>query len=151
RSQIALVHGGGRVTVVDNTLWVDGEPAPCAAARVTLIRDRAIAVPGFVPQAARATDPTVYPIRQRAAAHGRAWFMDAMEVRLSSDTAWYRLKETVVEGAGPLARTLGPADWAHGVFRPVHDVVADPNPNLMVHLIRAPRGEWIGVQAWTDW
>jgi Thioesterase-like superfamily len=151
RSQVIAVRDGGRVAVVDNTLWVDGEPDPCATVRITLIRDRAIEVPGFVPKGVCAIDPSAYPVRHRAAAHGRPWFLDAMETRLGDDVAWYRLKERVVEGAGPLSRTLGPADWAHGIFRPVQDVVADPNPNLTVHLVRPPRGDWIGVRSRTHW
>ena len=64
---------------------------------------------------------------------------------------WFRLHTPVVENAGPLARVLGPADWAHGINRPRHNVLADPNPNLSVHLFRPPKGDWIGVQARTSW
>ena len=46
---------------------------------------------------------------------------------------------------------LGPADWTHGISRPLRDVVADPNPNLTVQLFRPPSGDWVGVRAQTRW
>lgn len=151
RTQVAVVRAGGRVAVVDNTLWPDGEAEPCATVRVTLARERAIAVPAFGGDAFRDVDPAQLPLRTTRAPHGGPWFMDAMEVRGGDGVAWFRLTVDVVEGAGPLARVLGPADWAHGIARPLSNVLADPNPNLTVHLFRPPRGDWIGVQPTTRW
>jgi len=51
---------------------------------------------------------------------------------MGDDVAWFRLTHPVVDGAGPLSSLLGPADWTHGITRPLQDVVADPNPNLTV-------------------
>ena len=51
----------------------------------------------------------------------------------------------------PLSSVLGPADWTHGIARPVQNVVADPNPNLTVQLFRPPSGPWVGVRAETRW
>ncbi|MFI4935890.1 MAG: hypothetical protein ACHP7N_14815 [Caulobacterales bacterium] len=48
-------------------------------------------------------------------------------------------------------QVLGPADWAHGLARPLTGVAADPNPNLTVHLLSPPRGAWIGIDAATQW
>lgn len=45
----------------------------------------------------------------------------------------------------------GPADSAHGIARPLHNVVADPNPNLTVQLLKAPVSGWIGIRANTQW
>ncbi|MGY3442173.1 hypothetical protein ACVW17_002174 [Bradyrhizobium sp. USDA 4473] len=83
--------------------------------------------------------------------NGRSWFMDAMEARAGDDVAWFRMHHSVIPDAGPLARVLGPADWTHGIARPVQNVVADPNPNLAVQLFRPPRGAWIGVRAEARW
>ena len=47
RTHVTVVTEGGRVSVVDNTLWPAGEPQPCATVRVTLSRERAAEVPGF--------------------------------------------------------------------------------------------------------
>ncbi|NOU07018.1 MAG: hypothetical protein HOO99_12645 [Hyphomicrobiaceae bacterium] len=152
RTEMHAIREGGRISVVDNTVWLDGDPEACATVRVTLIRNRAIEVPGYVAPEPVTTDPTHFAqVARRVAPHGKPWFMDAMEVRAERDTVWFRLREDLVAGVGALSRVLGPADWAHGLFRPVTNVVADPNPNLTVHLHRQPRGEWIGVRATTHW
>ena len=65
--------------------------------------------------------------------------------------AWFRLREPVVDGAGAAHRR----PWSRGLDpqyqRPVEQVVADPNPNLTVHLFRNPLGEWIGIRPQTRW
>ena len=75
---ISVVSEGGRVSVVDNTLWPAGEDQPCATVRVTLSRQRSVEIPGFA-------DPSAtLPIRsgsrsapgaRRMASHGswRRW------------------------------------------------------------------------------
>jgi hypothetical protein len=101
---------------------------------------------------ARLVDPATFPRRQVRAPHGGRWFMDAMEARQAGDgTAWFKMTTPVVEGAGPLAALAGPADWAHGIGRPLNNVVADPNSNLSVHLLRPPRNGWIGISARAQW
>jgi hypothetical protein len=39
---LTIVTEGGRVSVVDNTLWSVNEDQPCATVRVTLSRERAV-------------------------------------------------------------------------------------------------------------
>lgn len=151
RTGISVVSEGGRVSVIDNTLWPANEDQPCATVRVTLSRERAVEVPGFADPASDAADPTRFPVRRRQAAHGMPWFMDAMEAREGDGVAWFRLHHAVIDGAGPLSSVLGPADWTHGIARPFQDVVADPNPNLTVQLFRQPVGEWLGVRAQARW
>jgi acyl-coenzyme A thioesterase PaaI-like protein len=151
RTQLAVLSEGGRVSVVDNTLWPDDDEQPCATVRVTLSRDRAVKVPGFAEEEGDILDPTEFPVRTTQAAHGRPWFMDAMEARASDDVVWFRLSHEIIEGAGPLSCVLGPADWTHGISRPIQNVVADPNPNLTVQLFRQPAGDWIGIRPQTRW
>ncbi|MDP3852098.1 acyl-CoA thioesterase domain-containing protein [Phenylobacterium sp.] len=151
RTQVVPLRVGGRVSVVDNTLWVEGEDEPCATVRVTLMQSRPVEVAGFVGPAETVVDPSLLGLSARPARHGDPWFMDAMEARAGGGVSWFRMKAPVMAGAGPLAQALGPADWAHGVSRPVWDVVADPNPNLTVHLARPPRGDWLGLQPTTHW
>ena len=151
RTQLAVLTEGGRVSVVDNTLWPVGEENPSATVRVTLSRERAVEVPGCVDREGGDFDPTRLPRRTRQAADGRPWFMDAMEARTGDDVAWFRLNQEIVDGAGPLSSVLGPADWTHGLARPLENVVADPNPNLNVQLFRRPAGEWLGIRAQTRW
>jgi hypothetical protein len=151
RTRLSVLTEGGRVSVVDNTLWAAGEDQPCATVRVTLSRERAVEIPGFTDEASDAADPLQFPRRTAKAAHGRPWFMDAMEARAGDGVAWFRLNHVIIEGAGPLSSVLGPADWTHGIARPVQNVVADPNPNLTVQLFRRPKGAWLGVRAQTRW
>jgi len=156
RTGLSVVTEGGRVSVIDNTLWPDGEDQPCATVRVTLARERAVEVAGFAEPASEAADPTRFPVRTRRAAHGWPWFMDAMEAREGDGVAWFCMNQTIIDGAGslsnvPLSSVLGPADWTHGIARPFRDVVADPNPNLTVQLFRRPEGRWLGIRAQAQW
>jgi hypothetical protein len=151
RTALSVVIEGGRVSVIDNTLWPTGEDQPCASVRVTLSRERAVEVHGFIDPAGDAADPTRFPVRTRKAAHGRPWFMEAMEARAGDGVAWFRMNRPVIGGADPLSSVLGPADWTHGIARPFQDVVADPNPNLTVQLFRQPEGGWVGVRAAARW
>ena len=66
------------------------------------------------------------------------------------------MNHATIDGAGslskvPLSSVLGPADWTHGIARPLQDVVADPNSNLTVQLFRQPAGRWIGIRAEAKW
>jgi hypothetical protein len=110
RIELAVLTEGGRVSVVDNTLWPDGEAQPCATVRVTLSRERAVGLPGPVDTHGDALDPTGLPVRTPRAGHGGPWFMDAMEARVGADVAWFRLSHRIVDRAGPLSSVLGPAD-----------------------------------------
>ena len=155
RTKLSIVTEGGRVSVVDNTLYPDQDDKPCATVRVTLSRQRAVELPELPDPGSETHDPTRFPVRTRKAAHGKSWFMDAMEARQGDsqgeNAAWFRLHQPVIEGAGPLSSVLGPADWTHGIARPLENVVADPNPNLTVQLLRPPVGAWIGVRPQTRW
>jgi len=159
RTQLSVLTEGGRVSVVDNTLWAVTEEAPCATVRVTLSRERAVEIPGFTSSVSEAADPERLPPRTIKAAHGRPWFMDAMDARAGDCIALFRLYHPIIDGAGPLSQVLGPADWTHGIGRPFQNVVADPNPNLTVQLFRqsqdmskgAAVGGWVGVRAETRW
>ena len=151
RTQVTVVTEGGRVSVVDNTLWPLHEDQPCATVRVTLSRERAIDAPGLAEDGGDPVDPSRFPQRTLHLVQGRQWFMDAMETRAGDGVAWFRMNHRIIEGAGPPAGVLGPADWTHGIARPLQNVVADPNPNLTVQLFRQPRGEWVGVRAEARW
>jgi hypothetical protein len=151
RTRPSLLHARGRLAVLDNALFAEGSEDACALVRVTALAGRPapVELPAtpVVP-----LDPTKLRERQTTAPHGGPWFMDAMDARTSeTGETWFRLRVPVVEGAGALASVLGPADWAHGLARPLQNVLADPNPNLTVHLLRPPCGAWIGLRAATQW
>lgn len=143
---------GRRVSVVDARLSTAG--GLCAVARATLI---AGVFNEAIPEPPRArVDPTSFAPIARAAPHGGPWFMDAMEVRAGHDgRQWFRLRRAVIEGQGPMARTLPAADWAHGLGEPLGAVgkpaATIPNPDLSVHLLRPPVGDWIGLQPASGW
>jgi hypothetical protein len=151
RTTVSVVQTGGRVSIIDNFLRVDGEIEMSAMVRVTLIRERAIDVPGFSKRSETFFDPSILPRVSWPAPHRKPWFMDTMEMHPSETTVWFRLLELIARNAGPLSQAMGPADWAHGISRPISNVVADPNPNLTVHLLRQPQSDWIGVQSQTFW
>jgi hypothetical protein len=145
------VSVGGRASVIDNLLFVEGEDNPRASVRVTLMKDRMIEVPGYASQTDENPTPLDHPPIAYPAPHRKPWFMDTMEVRPAGDICWFKLTGMVVEGAGQLAQIAGPADWAHGLGRPIRNVVADPNCDLSIHVFRSNIGQWIGVKPATNW
>lgn len=153
RTAIAALREGGRVCFVDNTLYADGDAEPCATARVTLINERGVEAPALAGTRTTPIDPTRYPLRKAASFHGGPWMMDAMEVRAGDGVAWFRQSIPMIADAPAktLSSILGLADWAHGIARPLQNVVADPNPNLTVHLLRSPQGDWVGVRPHVTW
>jgi len=151
RTRLEVVRTGGRVSVIDNAVTPEGSSEPTAMARATFMGARPADAPGFMPSATRFADPERLTPVTRRAPHGGPWFMDAMETRAGDGITWFRMKQAVIEGAGAMARVVGPADWTHGLARPLQNVLADPNPNLNVHLLRPPIGPWIGIRAATEW
>lgn len=153
RTEIAPLRADGRVCVIDNTMFAENDDEPCATARVTFIRERRAEAPDIPERLTEPVNPLNYPERKTPSFHGKPWMMDAMEARISDDVAWFRQTVPVIAGAqaGTLSSILGPADWAHGIARPLRNVLADPNPNLSVHQLRQPESGWIGVQAHASW
>jgi hypothetical protein len=143
---------GRRVSVVEVRL--SAASGLCAVGRATLIgplSNEALPTPPAV-----RTDPSAYPLVVRRAPHGGAWFMDEMEVRASDGgTTWFRLRRRINDDEGPMSRVLPAADWAHGLGAPLgaaeKPAAAIPNPDVTVHLLRAPAGPWIGLDAASAW
>jgi Thioesterase-like superfamily len=66
--------------------------------------------------------------------------------------AWFRLRLPLVAGedASPLQRLVAAADFPNGISSELSwDEYVFINPDLTVYLERAPRGEWIGLDAQT--
>src|SRR3954468_3827573 len=130
RTKLDVLTEGGRVSVIDNTLWPENEDQPCATVRVTLSRERAVEIPGFADAQSEIADPTLLPIRTRKAAHGKPWFMDAMETRVSEEIAWFRLSQPVIDGAGPLSCVRpGGLDPRHRAADPERGRRSQPQPD----------------------
>lgn len=151
RTKLDIVRASSRVSVIDNALTPEGSSEPTALARLTFMRSRGVSAPGFVPSRENLQDPESLTPSTRKPPHGGPWLMDAMEARVGDGVTWFRMKELMIEGAGALAAVVGPADWTHGLARPLQNVLADPNPNLNVHLLRPPIGPWIGIRAASQW
>lgn len=150
-TRISEVSVGRRVSVIDNSLFSRGSTEPCAVARVTMANPRNIRLPNFVETKRTIENPGRGQLLKPTAPHGGAWFMDTLEVRHHKGIPWFRLTEDIIEGAGTLSRMVGPADWAHGINRPVENALADPNPNLTVQLLRPPVNDWVGLDVNTQW
>ncbi|HEY2707835.1 MAG TPA: acyl-CoA thioesterase domain-containing protein [Caulobacteraceae bacterium] len=153
RTQLTVLHAKGRLAVIDSGLFAADGDEPLATARVTFMAGRdlsSLAPPLTAIEAS--LDPATLPENRRPSMHGGPWMMDAMEARRGPDGVfWFRPTTPMIEGAGPLASVLGPADWAHGLGRPIEKLFADPNPTLDVHLLRRPLNGWVGVRAKAHW
>ncbi|HEY4427665.1 MAG TPA: thioesterase family protein [Solirubrobacteraceae bacterium] len=92
-------------------------------------------------------------------ASGESFAASAMEMRWLEDPralgparVWMRLRHPLLEGEppSPLARLAATADFGNGVSAALpFDRYVFINADLMIHLLRPPRGEWIGLHART--
>ena len=75
--------------------------------------------------------------------------------RFGQGVAWYRLMIPTVPGRAPspTARAAAAADFGNGIsgFRNEYIPVAFPNADLVMHLGRQPEGEWVRLQATSEW
>ncbi len=146
-----MVRKGRRVSFMTNAIVVDGEQT--ATASVCFVQR--LETQGLPQTAATNFDPLVAKqAPQPKAPHGGPWMMDSFNLRSSVDDniIWFHQKVPLVDGVTPLARVLVPADWTHGLRRPkTAGLIADPNLNLQVAVLRHPVGDHIGIRAKTSW
>jgi hypothetical protein len=75
--------------------------------------------------------------------------------RFGAGVAWYRLMIPTVPGRepSPTARAAAAADFGNGLsgFRNEFIPVAFPNADLVMHLGRQPEGEWVRLEATSEW
>lgn len=75
--------------------------------------------------------------------------------RFGQGVAWYRLMIPTVPGRppSPTARAAAAADFGNGIsgFRNEYVPVAFPNADLVMHLGRQPEGEWVRLEATSEW
>ncbi len=156
--RVTPVQVGRRLSVFDATIAAEGRlTARCTLTMGVEIEVAALAEDFCSETAPPAADPQTLPRRSGHAAHGGPWIMDVLEGRRAPDsTVWFRWGVPLLpNGVSPFVAALGPADFAHGLARPGQPgpspVPAFPNSDLSVQFDRAPRGEWIGVSAFTRW
>lgn len=146
-----MVRKGRRVSFMTNAIVVDG--APTATSSVCFVQPAEME--DWPPTASTKFDPYVAKeVPQPKAPHGGPWMMDSFSLRHTADNSiiWFHQKVPLVDGITPLARVLVPADWTHGLRRPkTTGLIADPNLNLQVAVLRPPVGDHIGIRAKTNW
>ena len=151
---IEPVRIGKRVSVVDAGL-ANASGQRCAIGRATLIAAMANdALP--VPPAGNVVDPERLPLSPWPKPHDQPWLMDAMERRHGADdTMWFHRTRPIVGADGVMTVVLPAADFARGIWPPLgadkRVRAAIPNPDVTVHLLRAPRSPWIGLAAASAW
>jgi len=156
----AVVRPGRKVQVVDTVVEQGGiEVAWGRASRIRV--DPSVVVPEAD------TPETGVPDRWSAASEVsarsqgyRAFHNEGMEIRYVSGhlerpgpgTAWFRLRVPVVAGEepSPEQRAVAAADFGNGISSEL-DLATSVfvNPDLTVHLLRPPEGEWIALDART--
>ena len=146
-----MVRQGRRVSFMSNAIIVDGvQTATASVCFVNPVEMDAVTSP-----ASTELDPYAgQQAPQPKAPHGAPWMMDSFDVRHAEadNIVWFHQKVPLVSGMTPLARVLVPADWTHGLRRPMTPyLIADPNLNLQVAVSRHPVGDHIGIRACTSW
>jgi len=159
---VRTVRKGQRLEVIDCELTATERlVARCSLARV---RPQPLALPEGAPP-----PPSEVPPDTPEAFHDappfdpdRVFFVGAgieMRVpdpgRFGAGVAWYRLMIPTVPGRdpSPTARAAAAADFGNGLsgFRNEYIPVAFPNADLVMHLGRQPEGEWVRLEATSEW
>lgn len=155
---VTPVQAGRRLSLLDATLAAEGRlTARCSMTLATEMEVTALAEDFCTETPRPAPDPESLQPRAVKAAHGGPWIMDVLQGRIAPDgVVWFRWTVPLLPGGvSPFVAALGPADFAHGLARPglpgPSPVPGYPNSDLSVQFDRAPRGDWIGVRAFTRW
>jgi hypothetical protein len=163
-----VVRPGRKVQLVEATLEHAATGQELARARALKIRTADVDVPWDDPALAEhlvAEPPPGEPHglpRQRPALDSTeaAFHTQGAEHRFVAGTwadpgpvtVWIRLLVPVVAGEAPsgLQRVMAAADFANGIARVLpFETHLFINPDLTVHLLRAPEGEWVGMRSRT--
>jgi hypothetical protein len=167
RVEARVVRPGRRVQLVDATMTIAATGTEVARARALRIRATAVALPHDDPVRAPllVPDPPIGTpesgVTTEPSIDGYvAFHRDAVELRFVEGswqdpgpvTMWGRLTVPVVAGeqTSPLQRTVALSDMGNGVSGIVgFDTHLFINPELSVHVWRAPAGEWIAMRCRT--
>ena len=151
-----VTRAGKRVQQVDARIEADGTTLVRATAlRVRVARaDHEIAVPFGEPVPPRTDGPPRDPELLRVFAPGFIRALDFMRTRLATRAqegiTWARMRVPLVddEPMTPLVRLATICDFASGTGNPIDFIrFTSINPDLSLHVLREPRGEWIGITA----
>ena len=161
-AEVRVVRKGNRLEVLDCAVTCDGRlVARCSLVRV---RPQALSLPEGAP-----APPEEPPPDEPEQFHdaplfdpARTFFVGSgieMRVpdpgRFGAGVAWYRLMVPTTPGRdpSPTARAAAAADFGNGLsgFRHEYIPVAFPNADLVLHLGRQPEGEWVRLEATSEW
>jgi acyl-coenzyme A thioesterase PaaI-like protein len=156
----SVVRPGRKVQVVDAVVEQSG--VQVAWGRVLRIRvDPSVVVPEPRTPEIGAPDPVAAGVAAPSRVQGyRAFHNAGVEIRYVAGhldrsgpaTAWFRLRVPVVAGEEPSPgqRAVAVADFGNGISSEL-DMTTSVfvNPDLTVHLLRPPAGEWIALDART--
>lgn len=152
-----VTRAGRRIQQIDAQIAVSGK----TLVRATALRmrvgssDGALAIPFDEPVPERAPGPAVRDAEMaRLFPPGFVRSLDFLRSRLATRSEagviWARLCVPLVEGEAvtPFVRLATICDFASGTGNPIDFArFTSINPDLSLHVFRAPRGEWIGLRA----
>ena len=151
-----VTRAGRRIQQIDARIAADGQTLVRATAlRVRVAeRDGEIAIPIDEPVPMRAPGPPRDPETIRLFPPGFIRSLEFMRTRLATreqdGVIWARLLLPLVEGEPltPFVRLATLCDFASGTGNALDFTsFTSINPDLSLHVLREPRGEWIGITA----
>jgi hypothetical protein len=151
-TRTTLLRKGARTGALETELLADGKLIAKATASCVAplpVADTPAAAP-------RPSDPAAlpaWPIKPRFA---HATLFDALDIRVAADgVKWGRLTRPLLAHPTALAQVFAVADngqpfslFDHRRQLPRYGF---PNIDITVHVARPPAGEWLGVEARSDW
>lgn len=154
--ELGELKPGSRTRLYGASMRVEGQEV-CRASCLA-IRSKALAIPRATAPAMRPPDgaaPVQFPFFMQPVG-----YHSAMEMRLADGaiglgraSAWLRMRMPLVLGqpTSPLSRVAIAADSGNGVSARLDWTQwMFINPDLTIHVHRAPRGEWVGLEAITE-
>ncbi|MBV8980367.1 MAG: thioesterase family protein [Acidimicrobiia bacterium] len=162
-AEVRVIRKGNRLELIECEIANDGKSvARCSLVRV---RPQPVELPEGAPTPHDQPPPDM-PEEMFGAPRfdpTRTFFVGAgIEMRVpdpnqfGGGVAWYRLMIPTTPGRepSPTARAAAAADFGNGVsgFRSNQFIpVSFPNADLVLHLSRQPRGEWVRLEAISEW
>jgi|HubBroStandDraft_1064217.scaffolds.fasta_scaffold00076_31 acyl-CoA thioesterase len=151
-SRIEVIRAGGRVAVLENSLTLDDRLI--ARATASFVAAGAVVVENMPIAAPEPREPELLPVLRFNVGLDHTSFFDTLDLRDDgAGTKWGRLIRPIVDFPAPLAAVFAIADNGQpfSILPRRRPRLRFPNIDITLHLARAPRGEWVGVEARSDW
>lgn len=151
-SRLGVIRAGGRVVVLENTLWVDDRLI--ARATATFVAPTEVSLDGVPSAAPEPSDPTTLPSLPSFVHLDHPSFFETLDLRDDgAGTKWGRVVRPIVDFPAPFANVFAIADNGQpfSIMPQPRPKLRFPNIDLTVSLSRSLVGDWIGVTAQSDW